>query len=163
MVNFISQYLIHIYIYGYVYTWIYTYMHYVYIYVDICIQIHMKHPGPPPWNVLGCPLWHIADRSSWVRLVLYNLFRPTSSALTLRDISWMVWDQGLKVGPLDSSATTELHSMPHWQQKAGVAGTHAALRKWVFVFPSRCQNKPEGFIPKRNLSEETDSVTGRKV
>lgn len=69
----------------------------------------------------------------------------------------------LKAGPLDSSATRGLHSTTQWQQIAGIAGTHTALRKWVFVFPSCCQNKPERSIPKRNVSENPDSFTGREI
>lgn len=48
------------------------------------------------------------------------------------------------------------------QQKALIGGTHAALRKLVFVAPSGCQNKPERFIPNRKLSEKPDSFTGNK-
>lgn len=43
-----------------------------------------------------------------------------------------------------------------------IGGTHAALRKLVFVAPSGCQNKPERFIPNRKLSEKPDSFTGNK-
>lgn len=52
--------------------------------------------------------------------------------------------------------------LPGRQQEALLGGTHAVLRKLVFVAPSGCQNKPERFIPNRKLSEKPDSFTGNK-
>lgn len=52
--------------------------------------------------------------------------------------------------------------LPGRQQKVLIGGTHAVLRKLVFVAPSGCQNKPERFIPNRKLSEKPDSFTGNK-
>lgn len=51
---------------------------------------------------------------------------------------------------------------PGQRQIALIGGSHASLRKLVFVAPSGCQNKPERFIPKRKLSEKPDSFTGNK-
>lgn len=150
-------------------------------YIDICIMYtNIKHPGPLLRNASGCiglshgyvkptlgttfaALWQRADWSSWGHLFLSSLFRAT---VFDSHFKWQLTDglrAKLKIGPLDSSATRGLHSTAQWQQIAGFAGTHAAWRKRVFVFPSCCQNKPERSIPKRNLSEKPDSFTGRKV
>lgn len=159
-----------IYIYRYVYIWIYRHMHYVYKY----IWNILNHPCEMPVGVLGSPVDtlnqhsgpHLPPCDSWLKFLsspFSSLFRAT---VFDSHFKWQLTDglrARLKVGPLDSSATRGLHSTAQWQQIAGIAGTHAALRKWVFVFPSCCQNKPERSIPRRNLSEKPDSFTGREV
>lgn len=147
-------------------------MHYVYKY----IWNILSHPCEMLVGALGCPVATLnqhsgshlppcdrADWSSWVHLFLSSLFRATVFDSPFK---WQLTDglrARLKAGPLDSSATRGLHSTTQWQQIARIAGTHVALRKWVFVFPSCGQNKPERSIPKRNLSENPDSFTGWEI
>lgn len=71
-------------------------------------------------------------------------------------------DWGKRVPLLPLGQADKFLWLPSQRQIALIGGTHAALRKSVFVAPSGCQNKPERFIPKRKLSEKPDSFTGNK-